>query len=57
VTLDVGFYYMANSGGRLVGTVISGLGYQAGGLALCLSLAVVFAGLSGLALTRIAQSD
>ena len=57
VTLDVGFYYMANSGGRLVGTVLSGLGYQAGGLALCLSLAVVFAGLSGLALTRIAQSD
>ena len=25
VTLDVGFYYMANSGGRLVGTVLSGL--------------------------------
>ena len=57
VTLDVGFYYMANSSGRLVGTVLSGLGYQVGGLALCLSLAMLFAGLSGLAVIHIAQSD
>ena len=28
VALNVGFYYMANSGGRLVGTVLSGLVYQ-----------------------------
>lgn len=30
--LNVGFYYMANAGGRLLGTVLSGLIYQAAGL-------------------------
>ncbi|WIY27629.1 organoarsenical effux MFS transporter ArsJ [Parasedimentitalea psychrophila] len=39
VTLDVGFYYMANAAGRLIGTVLSGLTYQIGGLALCLATA------------------
>jgi hypothetical protein len=34
VTMDVGFYYMANASGRLAGTLLSGLTYQAGGLAL-----------------------
>jgi hypothetical protein len=38
VTRDVGFYYMANAGGRLVGTLLSGLCYQAGGLALSLAV-------------------
>ena len=28
VAMNVGFYYMANAGGRLVGTVLSGLLYQ-----------------------------
>jgi len=32
--MDVGFYYMANASGRLAGTLLSGLTYQAGGLAL-----------------------
>jgi hypothetical protein len=36
VTMDVGFYYMANAAGRLMGTVLSGLTYQLGGLSLCL---------------------
>jgi hypothetical protein len=36
VSLDVGFYYMANAGGRLIGTVLSGLIYQLAGLAGCL---------------------
>ncbi len=36
VTLDVGFYYMANAAGRLMGTLLSGLAYQAGGLLACL---------------------
>jgi hypothetical protein len=31
--MDVGFYYMANAAGRLIGTVLSGLTYQIGGLA------------------------
>lgn len=36
VSLDVGFYYMANAMGRLLGTVLSGAIYQAHGLAACL---------------------
>ena len=39
VSLDVGFYYMANAAGRLLGTVLSGLSYQLGGLPLCLATA------------------
>jgi predicted MFS family arabinose efflux permease len=36
VSLDVGFYYMANALGRLLGTVLSGFLYQQYGLAVCL---------------------
>lgn len=36
VSLDVGFYYMANASGRLLGTVLSGALYQIGGLETCL---------------------
>jgi len=36
VSLDVGFYYMANAGGRLLGTVMSGFIYQTFGLVSCL---------------------
>lgn len=36
VALNVGFYYMANAGGRLVGTLLSGLLYQTHGLVGCL---------------------
>lgn len=36
VALNVGFYYMANSGGRLAGTVLSGLIFQLYGLVGCL---------------------
>ena len=46
VTMDVGFYYMANAGGRLVGTVLSGLTYQVGGLSFCLGTTAVMIGLS-----------
>lgn len=41
VALNVGFYYMANAGGRLLGTVASGLLYQWTGLAGCLWGAVI----------------
>lgn len=37
VTMDVGFYYMANAAGRLLGTALSGISYQMGGLPLCLA--------------------
>lgn len=44
VSLDVGFYYMANAAGRLLGTVCSGWIYQAYGLSVCLALSAVFIG-------------
>jgi hypothetical protein len=43
VTMDVGFYYGANAAGRLLGTLMSGLSYQWGGLPLCLSTAAAMA--------------
>jgi len=36
VSMNVGFYYMANAGGRLIGTVLSGAVYQSYGLTGCL---------------------
>ncbi len=36
VSMNVGFYYMANAGGRLAGTVLSGWAYQTQGLEGCL---------------------
>ena len=42
VSLDVGFYYMANAAGRLLGTVCSGWMYQSYGLVACLSLSAFF---------------
>ena len=46
VSLDVGFYYMANAMGRLLGTVLSGWVYQAHGLEACLWLSAIFLGIS-----------
>jgi MFS family permease len=48
VAMNVGFYYMANAGGRLAGTVLSGLLYQAYGLPGCLWASVAFALAAGL---------
>ena len=42
VSLDVGFYYMANAMGRLIGTVLSGYLFQVAGLEACLWVSVVF---------------
>ncbi len=53
VTLDVGFYYMSNAAGRLAGTVLSGLTYQVGGLALCLGTAALMIGLSWIGVAQI----
>lgn len=55
ITRDVGFYYMANAAGRLIGTLLSGVSYQFGGLALCLATAGVMASLSWLAARRLEQ--
>ena len=48
VTLDVGFYYMANAAGRLAGTLLSGLTYQIGGLPLMLGVAAFMVALSAM---------
>lgn len=42
VSLDVGFYYMANAMGRLLGTILSGWVYQAYGLTPCLWISSLF---------------
>ena len=51
VTLDVGFYYMANAAGRLIGTLTSGLTYQIGGLSLMLAIAAGMVALSAIAVS------
>ncbi|WP_226898490.1 organoarsenical effux MFS transporter ArsJ [Mangrovicoccus algicola] len=56
VTMDVGFYYMANAAGRLGGTLLSGLSYQAGGLALVMGTAAVMVALSALAAGQLQDS-
>ncbi|SFM58271.1 organoarsenical effux MFS transporter ArsJ [Shimia aestuarii] len=53
VTMDVGFYYMSNAAGRLVGTLLSGLSYQLGGLPFCLFTAALMAGAATLAANRL----
>lgn len=42
VALDVGFYYSANAAGRLVGTLLSGLAFLAGGILACLWISALF---------------
>ncbi len=42
VAMNVGFYYMANAGGRLAGTILSGLLYEWQGLEACLWASVGF---------------
>lgn len=53
VTMDVGFYYMANAGGRLLGTLLSGLTYQLGGLPMVLASATVMIALSAVAASQL----
>ena len=53
VTMDVGFYYMSNAAGRLIGTLLSGVSFQIGGLPLCLATAAAMAGASWLCARRL----
>ncbi|UPQ84786.1 organoarsenical effux MFS transporter ArsJ [Pseudomonas knackmussii] len=60
VSLDVGFYYMSNAMGRLLGTVLSGWVYQRYGLEACLwisSAFVLLAALISMGLPRHLQED
>ena len=41
-SMDVGFYYMANAMGRLIGTVLSGYLFQVAGLTACLWISALF---------------
>jgi hypothetical protein len=53
VSLNVGFYYMANAAGRLLGTVLSGALFLNGGLQACLWCSSLLVGLSWLASLRL----
>jgi len=60
VSTNVGFYYMANAGGRLTGTVLSGWAYQQYDLVGCLVIAcgfVVLAGVFSLPLSRTSTDE
>ena len=60
VSMNVGFYYMANAGGRLSGTVLSGLIYQTQGLTGCLWWStgfVIMAGLLSMKLPRMSDHE
>ena len=48
VSMDVGFYYMANAMGRLIGTVLSGWVFQGYGIVACLWVSAVFVALAAL---------
>lgn len=48
VSLDVGFYYMSNAAGRLLGTILSGWVYQVYGLEACLWISAVLVAMAAL---------
>jgi predicted MFS family arabinose efflux permease len=54
VSMDVGFYYMANAMGRLLGTILSGIIYQQVGLLACMSFALLFTLLASYFVRKIA---
>jgi hypothetical protein len=51
VTVTLGFYYMANACGRLLGTLLSGVLYQVAGVSASLWGAVVLAGVAAITAT------
>jgi hypothetical protein len=55
VTMDVGFYYMSNAAGRLLGTVLSGASYQIGGVPMCLATAAGLLVISTFGAARLGQ--
>ncbi|MET0051618.1 MAG: organoarsenical effux MFS transporter ArsJ [Candidatus Thiodiazotropha sp.] len=57
VAMNVGFYYMANAGGRLAGTVLSGWVYQTHGLTGCLWVSCGFILVAALLSFRLPEVD
>ncbi|MEM5529951.1 organoarsenical effux MFS transporter ArsJ [Gammaproteobacteria bacterium AS21] len=55
VSLDVGFYYMANAMGRLIGTLLSGWVYQQYGLIACLWISSAFIAIAVLLSAQLRQ--
>ena len=53
VSLDVGFYYMANALGRLMGTILSGVVFQLYGIAACIGFAVVMSALAAVLVKKV----
>lgn len=57
VSLDVGFYYMANAAGRLLGTILSGWVYQQWGLIACLMISTLLLLLSTAAISFLPERE
>ena len=57
VTMDVGFYYMANAAGRLIGTVLSGVVYQFAGLQACLLVSSIMLFVTWWAMNKLSAYD
>ena len=57
VSMNVGFYYMANAAGRLVGTVLSGWVYQSDGLIGCLWWSAIFVIVAVILSTRLPRKN
>ncbi len=57
IALNVGFYYMSNAAGRLVGTVLSGWAYQTIGLGGCLWISSAFVIAAALLTARIGKLE
>jgi predicted MFS family arabinose efflux permease len=55
VSMNVGFYYMANAGGRLTGTILSGLVFQYYGLIGCLVTSSLFVATAALISNKLEQ--
>ena len=53
ISLDVGFYYMANAMGRLLGTVLSGWVFQQYGLIACLYISALLAALAAVFIRKV----
>lgn len=53
--MNVGFYYAANAGGRLLGTVLSGYAYQTIGIEGCLLISAGFIALAAVFTYRMSQ--
>lgn len=53
VSMDVGFYYMANAMGRLLGTILSGWIFQQYGLVMCLYISAFLAAFAAIFIRKV----